>query len=143
MDLLHAAGAEQARLLILGLDSPEKTLELVQTARKHFPNLTVLARAFDWNDSFDLLDAGVPHVYRDTLDTALRTGTDALRLLGFRAHQAHRAAQKFLKHDEESMRQLSGRRQDRVQYISAARQRTEDLEQILQADLARTGHRPR
>jgi voltage-gated potassium channel Kch len=80
--------------LILGLDSPERTLELVQTARKHFPKLTILARAFDWNDSFDLLDAGVPHVYRDTLDTALRTGTDALQLLGFRAHQAHRAAQK-------------------------------------------------
>ena len=40
LDLLHAAGAGQARLLILGLDSPEKTLELVQTARKHFPNLT-------------------------------------------------------------------------------------------------------
>jgi glutathione-regulated potassium-efflux system protein KefB len=139
LDLLHAAGAEQARLLILGLDSPEKTLELVETARKHFPNLTILARAFDWNDSFDLLDAGVPHVYRDTLDTALRTGTDALRLLGFRAHQAHRAAQKFLKHDEESMRHLSGRRRDCVQYISAARQRTEDLEQMLQADLAEPG----
>lgn len=139
LDLLHAAGAEQARLLILGLDSPERTLELVQTARKHFPKLTILARAFDWNDSFDLLDAGVPHVYRDTLDTALRTGTDALRLLGFRAHQAHRAAQKFLKHDEESMRHLSGRRRDRVQYISAARQRTEDLEQMLRADLEEPG----
>jgi CPA2 family monovalent cation:H+ antiporter-2 len=135
LDLLHAAGAEQARLLILGLDSAEKTLELVETARKHFPNLTILARAFDWNDSFDLLDAGVPHVYRDTLDTAIRTGTDALRLLGFRAHQAHRAAQKFLKHDEESMRHLSGRRRDCVQYLSAARQRTEDLEQMLRADL--------
>ena len=139
LDLLHAAGAGQARLLILGLDSPEKTLELVQTARKHFPNLTILARAFDWNDSFDLLDAGVPNVYRDTLDTALRTGTDALRLLGFRAHQAHRAAQKFLKHDEESMRHLSGHRRDRGQYISAARQRIEDLEQMLLADLQEPG----
>ena len=139
LDLLHAAGAGQARLLILGLDSPDKTLELVETARKHFPNLTILARAFDWNDSYDLLDAGVPHVYRDTLDTALRTGTDALRLLGFRAHQAHRAAQKFLKHDEESMRQLSGHRRDRVQYISAARQRVEDLEQMLRADLEEPG----
>ena len=81
----------------------------------------------------------MPHVYRDTLDTALRTGADALRLLGFRAHQAHRAAQKFLRHDEESMRQLSGRRHDRCQYISAARQRTEDLEQILRADLEEPG----
>ena len=37
------------------------------------------------------------------------------------------------------MRHLSGRRRDRVQYISAARQRTEDLEQMLRADLEEPG----
>ena len=37
LDLLHAAGAEHARLLILTLDNPEKTLEIVETVRKHFP----------------------------------------------------------------------------------------------------------
>jgi Kef-type K+ transport system membrane component KefB len=42
-----------------------------------------------------LLAAGVPHVYRETVDTSLRLGADALRLLGFRAYQAQRVAQAF------------------------------------------------
>ncbi|MDX1547097.1 MAG: monovalent cation:proton antiporter-2 (CPA2) family protein [Rhodothermales bacterium] len=139
-DLLHAAGAEHAKLLVLALDTPERTLRLVHTARKHFPHLTILARAFDWNDAHDLLEAGVTHVYRQALDASLRMGTDALGLLGFRAYQSHRAAQKFLQHDEESLRALTAeRRQDRTRYLNAARQRIEDLERLLLADLEDTG----
>ena len=135
-DLLRAAGADRAKLLVLALDSPDKTLQLVHKVKKHYPHLTILARAFDWDDAHDLLEAGVTHVYRESLDTSLRMGTDALRLLGFRGHQSHRAAQKFLRHDEESLHKLTGQmREDRTLYINAARQRIEDLEQILQADL--------
>jgi CPA2 family monovalent cation:H+ antiporter-2/glutathione-regulated potassium-efflux system protein KefB len=135
-DLLIAAGAREAKLLVLALDTPERTLDLVHTAHKHFPQITILARAFDWQDAHDLLDAGVPYVYRETLDTSLRLGADALRLLGFRAYQAQRAAQTFLRHDEESVRTLTGQRSDRAVYQLAARQRIADLERILQADLA-------
>ncbi len=135
-DLLATAGADQARLLVLALDSPEKTLRLVETARKHYPHLAILARAFGWQDGHDLQEAGVDHVYRESLDTSLRAGSDALRLLGFRAYQSHRAAQKFLRHDEESLRELTvRRREDRSAYLGAARQRIEELEQLLLADL--------
>jgi voltage-gated potassium channel Kch len=135
-DLLHAAGAARARLIVIALDTPERTLNLVHTVRRHFPQLTILARAFDWQDAHDLLHAGVTHVYRDTVDTSLRLGSDALRLLGFRAYRAHRAAQRFLKHDEESLRELTDRRDDRSVYVSAARQRIEDLERMFEADRA-------
>jgi len=134
-ELLHAAGAEKARLLVLALDSPEKTLELVHLARKHFPHLTILARADDRGDAYELLAAGVTHVYRDTLDTSLRMGVDALRLLGFRAYHAQRAARTFLRHDEESVRLMAEMRGDRARYINAARERIADLERMLLADL--------
>jgi voltage-gated potassium channel Kch len=138
-DLLHSAGAERARLLVLALDSPEKNLELVATAKKHFPHLRVLARAADWGDAHELLEAGVAHVYRETLDTSLRLGVDALRLLGFRGYQAGRAARTFLRHDEESMRALAKSRGDRATYFSEARGRIEALERVLLADLADAG----
>ena len=134
-ELLHAAGAAEARLIILALDSPERTLALVHTVRRHFPALRIFARAFDWGDAHRLLDAGVEHVYRESLDTSLRLGTDVLQTLGFRAHQAHRAAQKFRRYDEESVRALTGRREDRATYLAAARQRIEDLERQLLRDL--------
>jgi Kef-type K+ transport system membrane component KefB len=135
-DMLHTAGGDHARLLVIALDTPGKTLEVVHTARKHFPALQILARAFDWQDAHDLLAAGVTHVYREALDTSLRLGTDALRLLGFRAYQAHRAAQRFLRHDEQSLRDLTAERGNDTTYISMARQRIEELERMLQADRA-------
>jgi voltage-gated potassium channel Kch len=134
-DLLHTAGAAKARLLVLALDTPEKTLELVHTAQRHFPNLTIMARAFDWSDAHGLLNAGVAYVYRENLDTSLRMGTDALRMLGFRAYHAQRAAQTFLRYDEASLRQLAEVRGDRVLYLNTARQRIAELERILQSDL--------
>jgi monovalent cation:H+ antiporter-2, CPA2 family len=135
-DLLHSAGAEDAKLLVLALDSPERTLELVHTARKHFPHLRIMARAFEWNDAHDLLAAGVDHVYRQSLDTAVRAGADALRSLGMRGYSAERAAHKFLRHDAESLRELTEQRTDRTTYLSVARQRIEDLERIMLADRA-------
>ncbi|HEY0015715.1 MAG TPA: monovalent cation:proton antiporter-2 (CPA2) family protein [Longimicrobium sp.] len=134
-DLLRAAGAERARLLVLALDTPERTRDLVKTARKHFPHLVILARAFDWADAHDLIASGVTHVYRESLDSSLRMGQDALGMLGFRAHQAHRAAQKFRRHDEDAVRELTESREDRSRYISVARRRITDLEQLLMADL--------
>ncbi len=138
-DLLHAAGADKARLLVLALDSPEKTLDLVHTVKRHFPHLTILARAFDRSDAYDLLDAGVDLIYRDTLDTSLRMGVDALQALGVRAYRAQRAARTFRRHDEESVRLMRASRGDGAAYIGALRERIADLERVLQADMADAG----
>jgi voltage-gated potassium channel Kch len=135
-DLLLAAGAADADVLVLALDSPAKTLRLVDTVKRHFPHLRIVARAFDWADAHELQEAGVQFVYRSSLDTSLRAGSEVLGLLGFRAYQAHRAAQKFLRHDEESLRQLTEhRKDDRKVYLGLARQRIEELERMLLADL--------
>jgi voltage-gated potassium channel Kch len=138
-DLLRAAGAEHARLLVVAVDSPERTREIAETARRHFPHLAILARAFDWDDAHDLIGEGVPHVYRESLESSLRMGEQALRLLGFRAHQAHRSAQTFRRHDEQAVRELTEDRGDRALYLSRARQRIDDLEALLRADLEEAG----
>lgn len=139
LDLLRAAGAAEARLLILALDDGEKNRELVATAKKHFPQATLLARAGSRNEAYELLDAGVEHVFRDKLESALKLGVEALRLLGFRAHQAHRAAQTFRRHDVRAVRELAAVRHDRKRYLGAARQRIEELEELLLADLEDAG----
>ena len=135
-DLLETAGAGEAETVVVALDSPETTLEVVKTVRKHFPHLTVYARAFEWQDAYDLYAEGVQHVYREALDSSLRLGTDVMRGLGFRAYHAERATQKFLRHDQESLAYLATMRdEDQATYITAARRRIEDLERMLAVDL--------
>ena len=134
-DLLEAAGAGKARLLVIATEDHERIVRIVETAQKHFPNLTILARAAGRPEAYELLDMGVEHVYRETLDTSLRTGVDALRLLGRRGHQAHRAARTFRKHDEASVRELGKMRDDRKAYFSAARERIQALEELLLSEV--------
>lgn len=134
-DLLHAAGADQAKLIVLATDNPEKILEMVETVRKHFPHLIILARATARSHAYKLLEAGVDHVYRETLDSSLALGVEALRLLGCHGYQAHRVARKFRRHDEETLRELALTHHDAKRYLSLARQRIQDLEQAMRADL--------
>jgi voltage-gated potassium channel Kch len=134
-DLLESAGAGSAKLLIVAFDDPEKTVELVHTVRKHFPQLAILARAGGRYEAYELIEGGLEHVYRDTLDSSLRLGVDALSMLGVRAYHAHRSARTFRRHDEESVRHLAGMRHDHKTYINTARQRISDLEQLLLSEL--------
>ena len=138
LELLHAAGADRARAIVVALDTPERTLDLVRAVRRQWPQLAIMARAFDWDDAHELLAAGVPHVYRESLDTAVRLGVDALHLLGFRAHAAHRAGQRFVRHDEETLRELTTLRRgdDQRAYVGEVRRRIERLEAMLRADMA-------
>ena len=80
-------------------------------------------------------------VYRETLDTSLRVGIDALRALGLRATRATRAAQLFRRHDEAAVLRLQALRRD-AGFLSAARQEVDALERTIEDDLA-TGDLPR
>lgn len=139
-DLLHAAGAEDAKLIIIALESDEQSVELVETVKKHFPHLEIMVRAGDRLDAYEHLEMGVQHVYRETLDSSLRMGTDALKFLGFRAYQAQRAANKFFKYDENALNELAKIKHDKKQYLDVARNKIAELEEILQSDLSDTSN---
>jgi voltage-gated potassium channel Kch len=134
-DLLHAAGAEKARVLILAFNDHEKTINIVHMVRKHYPHLKIFTRTSGRTEVYDLLDEGVHHVYRDTFDTSLKAGIDALTTLGFRSYQAHRVAKTFRHHDEDATYALRHIRHDKKNFISLSRQRIEDLEQLMLTEL--------
>ncbi|MFB3056188.1 MAG: cation:proton antiporter, partial [Ignavibacteriaceae bacterium] len=133
-ELLHTAGAEKAKLIIIAFDNAEKNISLVATVKKHFPHLKILVRAIDRPDAYELLNTGVNEVYRETIDVSLRMGIDAMRMLGVRAYRAHRAAKTFLKHDEKALRELSLMHGDKKEYLSAARLYIAELEELIQSD---------
>jgi len=137
MDLLRAAGIERARMLIVALDDREKTVELVETARKAFPDLVILARAWDRRHAYDLLANGADAVERETFESALALGQTALQKLGFRAHRAHRAASFFRRHDRRTFEDLRPVWGQEEAYILASRDAAQTMDRLLAADLQR------
>jgi len=137
-DLLKAAGAKEARIIVIAIDDPAKRLEMVDTIKKHFPHLHMLVRSRNRYDAYDQMNAGLLHIYRETLDTSIRVGVDAMSILGYRNYTVHRLAKTFMKQDELNLKKLAAIR-DREEYITEVKKYIEELESIMQGDTQYAG----
>lgn len=132
-ELLESAGAAEAEVLVCAL-TPETAPELVETVHRHFPHLKLLVRSRNRMDAYELMDQGVLHIYRETLDTAVRMGVDVLKELGQRHYSAYRAGQNFIKYDQAAMKDLASKRRDTGDYITSVREKIEEQESLLRKD---------
>jgi monovalent cation:proton antiporter-2 (CPA2) family protein len=133
-DLLDAAGAAQAQLLVIAIDDADKALDIVELAKRNYPQLKLAARAKDRRHAYQLMHLKVDVLNRETFDSAIVLAIDALKLLGNDAVAAERAGQLFRQHDIESLDLLSNIWGDDQSYGIAVRQRMEDLKQVLAQD---------
>ena len=99
LDLLHAAGADSADLLVIALDERESITQLARIARTHFPRLRLIARAHDMRHMFELRDLGVEMIERETWLSALKLGETALAVSTQDPERAQRAVRAFAEHD--------------------------------------------
>ncbi len=142
LDLLRAAGAEKARMLVVAIDDREGMLRLVELARENFPNLKVVTRAWDVPHVFELLEKGADVYERETFEGALRLGERVLKQLGFTAWRAKQAAHRFRAYDEQTLQELYQHYHEeldvRARMAADARER---MREIMQADEDRLADR--
>jgi CPA2 family monovalent cation:H+ antiporter-2 len=136
LDLLQAAGADNAKILIAAIDAPEVNQALIATARKNFPNLHIMARAKNRMDAYELIDMGLNDIYRESLHTSVKLAVDVLGKLGQRSYTATRQGQKFLKYDEDALKEMAAHRHDMKKYILKARETFKLQEELLAKDVA-------
>ncbi|HEY9281248.1 MAG TPA: monovalent cation:proton antiporter-2 (CPA2) family protein [Eoetvoesiella sp.] len=135
LDLLRASGAADARLLIVAIDDQDQAEKLVEVAVQHFPNLKILARAYDRRHAYRLLDKGAHVVERETFEAGLTLGAEALKALGFKDLQATRAARLFRRHDENMFQALAQVWGDEERFIIASKETSERMNELLAADI--------
>lgn len=133
-ELLEAAGANSADLLVVAIDDPHKTIEIIDIARKHYPNLKLAVRARDRRHAYELIRMKVSTFNRETFDSALVLAVESLKLLGNDDIDAERAGKLFREHDVESMNLLAELWGDDKSYGVAIKQRMDDLTQVLAQD---------
>jgi len=135
IDLLHAAGANKARALVVAIDDIEDSLALVDAVREAYPNLAIVARARNVTHYYRLLDRGVTVIERETFEAALMLGRRTLEELGFNPFRARQAAMKFRQHNIASMNDVYPVYQDQDKYISMARRAREELNEMFARDV--------
>jgi voltage-gated potassium channel Kch len=134
LDLLHAAGAANAKIIVIAIDDEQKAVALAETVQKHFPNLKIFARAAGRVHAYEFQKRGLQTFYRETLGSSLDLGIDVMQTLGIERSRAERAARLFKEHDERSVRELAQYWEDDDTYFKNARLHIEAFEQMFASD---------
>ncbi|MDO4897253.1 MAG: cation:proton antiporter [Moraxella sp.] len=87
-EMLNSIGLKHAKMLIICLASKQASTDIIGFVRRHYPHLTILARAYDGLHAFDLHHAGANYIIRETADSAIRSGRIALEQLGLSKEKA-------------------------------------------------------
>jgi len=132
-EILQAAGADRAKLLIITIDDADVVLKIIDQAQKHFPHLTILTRARNNGHVYEIMRRGVSLFRRELYDSALHLGEEALKQLGFGGYRSRTAAQVFHAYDQKLLRKLQEIEADEDRRLLSLQAR-EHIEQMLTAD---------
>lgn len=106
-DLLHAAGIEDAEILIVNIDQKAQINKLVHYVRTHYPHIHVISRAVDRDHVYELWSMGCRDIIRETYDSSLRIGRTTLEALGHSRDTANQMRDVFDAWDREAMRETA------------------------------------
>jgi monovalent cation:proton antiporter-2 (CPA2) family protein len=109
LDILHAAGAGNASLILVCVDDRAAATRMVELVRHEFPNALLLARAYDREHGLELVKAGVDYPVRETFESAIKFARAALDRLGEPEDAIDDAIEELRRRDEERFAlQLTG-----------------------------------
>lgn len=134
LDLLHAAGARHAQVLVVAIDDVDSSVKLVKHVREHFPHLKLVARARNVGHWQQLRSLGVTLVERETFESAVLIGRQALQLLGVGAYEAKERADVFRRHNAKSMEAILPHWQDTEARTKLAISARDQLERQMEED---------
>ncbi len=106
-DLLHAAGLRDAEMLVIAIDDPERTIDIIEHARRDRPDIHIVTRAYGREDVYKHYAAGSNDIIRETFDSAVRAGRSALEAFGVHPYEAEKAVTAFVKSDQYAIRALA------------------------------------
>ena len=133
-DVLRAAGAEQARLLVVTMDDPPGVLTTIDMVKRTFPNLAILARARNRWYAHLLMDRRVEGQVRETFYSSLHLARIALTTLGISDDAAERAVALFRDHDEQNLVETHAIYRDEQQLIQSQQHAADELASLFAAD---------
>jgi glutathione-regulated potassium-efflux system ancillary protein KefC len=136
LDLLEAAGANRAKLLVIAIDDPTMSLQLVDAVRHAFPNLAIVARARNVGHYRELRARGVAIVERETFESALLLGRRVLEHLGVGKYEARERADRFRRHNVAMLEQVIDQWDDMEKRTKIAVDARRQLEEQFERDRA-------
>jgi glutathione-regulated potassium-efflux system protein KefB len=102
-DVLHAAGAHLASAILVCLDNKAAATRIAELAKTEFPHAQLLVRAFDREHVLELRKADVDYLVRETFESAMAMGREAVLTLGAAEEEANEVMEHLRRRDAERM----------------------------------------
>ncbi len=103
-DVLHAAGAGEARAILVCVDDGAQATQIAMLVRREFPQAKLLLRAFDREHAVALRKAvDVDYLVRETFESALQLGREAALATGATVEQADELTAEVRRRDAERL----------------------------------------
>ncbi len=134
LDLLAAAGAEHAEVLVIAIDDVEASVRTAELAMRHYPKLTVLVRARNRQHAFRLMDLGITVIVRETYASSLEIAQATLVALGLPLAEARSSVKTFRTHDERTLAEQAALKEDQDKMVAAVKESAAQLERLFQGD---------
>lgn len=138
LELLQAAGADRAEIIVLANSNVEVSIRMVELLRKHFPHLKIFARARNRQHALRLMELGVRYVVRETFFSGLDMSKHLLETLGFSRSDAEDSIEKFRAADERTLQAQLHFRDDEQKLIQSTHLVAKELERLFESDTRST-----
>ena len=106
-ELLQSAGLMEAEVLVVAVNDPKISTQIVRYVRTVRPDIHIVARARDRVHVYELYQAGANDTVRETFDSAVRAGRYVLENIGYSEYEASKLSQTFWRMDRQAMRGLA------------------------------------
>src|SRR6056297_2771479 len=133
LEVLRAAGAEEASLFVLTISDIDISIQTAQMVCRHFPNLRIHARARNRSHALELKALGVDYVIREAWLSSLELARESLSAVGVR--KAARYVDMFREHDEHALEEQVAHKDDEKELVEIDRRSREQLAELFEEDL--------
>jgi len=100
-EILHAAGAHNARTIIVCVNDKKAATRIVESTRNYCPQVKLLVRAFDREHALELVKHDADYIVRETFESALLLGRQVVLTLGASEHEADAVTEEVRMRDAE------------------------------------------
>jgi len=133
-EVMRAAGADDAQVLVVALDDMDSSVKTVQMVKRKFPHLAIVARARNRHHVHLLMALGVEDIIRETFLSSLKLTEMTLDALGVPEDQASRVVALFKAHDEQVLHHTYAYAHDETRLIQTTHEAAEELRELFQSD---------
>ena len=135
LEVLHAAKVGEAQVFVLAIDDIEASLLSAETVRRHFPDVTIVARARNRFHAYRLMDLGVELIIRETFLSSLDMARQVFETLGKPAERARDIVARFAEYDGRILRREQALYHDETQLIQTSREALDELASLLEEEV--------